>query len=91
MPGEGTRWIVGPLVPHEVTVKIAADGAAQFTPELRQALDQLVQGLRQHDVEAYANGASLDVRRVKTCDLDGKSQPEITSPRRSLTGCRIVG
>jgi hypothetical protein len=86
MPPQEPRWIVGPPAPGEVNIQIAVDRQAQLTPELQEALEQLVQALQQDEVEGYARPCPS---RVVTCKADGPCQPKVTSPCYSFQTCRI--
>jgi hypothetical protein len=85
MPSDQTRWIVGPPGPGEVNIQIAVDSAAKLSPELRQALEKLVQSLQHDEVEAYRACTT----KTTVCKADGACQPKIISPCVSFETCRI--
>jgi hypothetical protein len=88
MASEQTGWIIGPPAPGEVTIHIAVDESAELTPELRRAIDGLMQALHQDEVSGYAMTDS-PIRRIRVCDVDGKCQPKSTQPCLKFTTCRI--
>ena len=88
MSSEETRWIIGPPGPGEVTIHLAVDEHAQLTPELRRAIDGLVQALHQDEVSGYGQVDPI-VRRIVVCDPKGACRPKSTQPCYSFETCRI--
>jgi len=67
--GEGIRWLLEPPAPGEVRLYIAADAQAQLTPQVREALDRLVEALEAEDVQGFAArgcGSLCDLCRLET-------------------------
>ena len=89
MSSEDTRWIIGPPGPGEVAIHLAVDEHAQLTPELRQAIDGLVEALHQDEVAGYGE-VDPRVRRIVVCDPKGSCRPRSTQPCAVFETCRIT-
>lgn len=65
-PPEDLRWLLEPPAPGEVHVHVAVGEGAQLTPEVREAIEQLL--TRLHEAESDVSGFC----RLITCDALSK-------------------
>jgi hypothetical protein len=91
---EERRWLVDPPGPQQIKFQIAAGDQAEVTPELRQALDGLLEALTGTEVEGYANSCGYYIKGCGTntfgCHPRGKCTIEWQSPCVVDYGCRIA-
>jgi hypothetical protein len=97
MPDESERatepaWLIQPPSRGEVRLYIAIDEAAEVSPAVRAALEQLAQAIQNEDVEGFAAPPRATKQpacptRV-SCNPEGRCTPLVIQPCFMLaTGC----
>ena len=92
---EQPRWLQEPPGTGEVRIHIAVDEAAELTPELRGAIEEVVRALQEQEVQGYATpqggGCSgLSACTPHNCPRVRACAPLIQAPCANYESCRIV-
>src|SRR5581483_5911755 len=86
--GDAGRWL-RPPEPGEVMIDIAVDEAADVSPEVRAALDNLAQALQESEVSGYAKPMSEKCNGYTVCNPDGKCHPRAVIPVPTCPNLRV--
>jgi hypothetical protein len=81
------RWLLKPQ-PREAYVHVGVGEGAELTPELREALEALVDALHQEEVAGYAKPRPCP--ELEICSPLGRCLPHTSAPCASFTTCRIA-
>jgi hypothetical protein len=82
---KGLGWLLKPAAAGEIGVYISGvEGVKEFTPEMRQSLEELMQRLQQEmqDVASFRKCGKLD-----SCTGNRQGCPVLTSCSRNVVDC----
>jgi len=77
-PG-GSRWLLQPPGPQEVSFQFATGENAEITPEIQRAFEKLIRTLVGEDVRGFAGSPNCLTLRF-TCAPNGRCTVESQSP-----------
>lgn len=91
-PTEEMRWLLEPPAPGTINLYIAVGEGTELTPEVREAVENLMRALQ----EAEVRGQEMGGRPTRAgecgwnCVILGRCAPEYTTPCANKDVCHIV-